>query len=127
MADFTIVFCFFDNVLSFNGNNDPEYEYINCKTITNYNYEDDKINNDLHNLNLHRTDFDFVMLNQTIEHLYDPITCLKNIYKHLNKNAIFYANVPANNKPHSTPEHYYTGITPTGLGVIAELDLKFWK
>ena len=110
----------FNNVLSFNGSNDPEYEYINCNSITNYNYTDDKINNDLHSLKLNKNDFDFVMLNQTLEHLYDPITCLRNIYAHLKDGAIFYANVPVNNIPHSIPEHYYTGITPVGLGAIVE-------
>jgi SAM-dependent methyltransferase len=112
---------FFNNVLSFNGSTDPEYEYIKFNNRINYDYDKDKINNDLHNLNLNKKDFDFVMLNQTIEHLYDPIRCLQNVYKHLNKGAIFYANVPVNNIPHSTPEHYYTGITPTGLGVMTEI------
>jgi len=111
----------YENVLSFNGSNDPEYEYLDYKNIHNYNYDDDKTNNDLHNLNLSKKDFDFVMLNQTLEHLYDPISCIKNIYDHLEEGAIFYANVPVNGIPHSTPEHYYTGITPTGLGVMVEL------
>jgi SAM-dependent methyltransferase len=111
----------FNNVLSFNGSNDPEYEYIKYNNITNYNYESDIINYDLHTLNLKKKDFDFVMINQTIEHLYDPILCLENIYDHLNKDGIFYANVPTNNIPHSTPEHYYTGITPSGLGVMTKL------
>ena len=35
--------------------------------------------------------------------------------------GIFYANAPVNNIPHSAPEHYYTGITPVGLGVMAKL------
>jgi len=112
---------FFKNVLSFNGSSDPEYEYMNYENITNYNYSEDIINNDLHTLNLDKKDFDFLMINQTIEHLYNPILCLKNIYNHLCDGGIFYANVPANNIPHSTPEHYYTGITPSGLGVMTKL------
>jgi SAM-dependent methyltransferase len=110
----------FDDVLSFNGSSDPEYEYLKYNKISNYNYEDNKINNDLHNLNLDKKDFDFAMINQTIEHLYDPLRVIENIYSHLKKDGIFYANVPSNNIPHSTPEHYYTGITPVGLGVIVK-------
>ena len=111
----------FDKVLSFNGQVDPEYQYLKFKSSKNYEYEDDKVNNDLHNLNLDETDFDFVMLNQTFEHLYDPVSVAKSIYAHLRDGGVFYCNVPANNKPHSTPYHYYTGITPVGLGVILRL------
>lgn len=110
----------FEEVLSFNGSSDPEYEYLKYENLINVNYEDDIINNDLHTLNLNRK-FDFIMLNQTIEHLYNPILVIKNIYEHLNDDGIFYANVPSNNIPHSEPIHYYTGITPIGLGVMVKL------
>ena len=111
----------FNSVLSFNGNKDPEYEYLKYKNRYNYSYKDDVDKYDLHNLQLDRSDFDFVMLNQTLEHLYDPISALKNIYKHLSDGAIFYANVPCNSIPHTTPFHYYTGITPSGLGALIKL------
>jgi hypothetical protein len=61
------------------------------------------------------------MVNQTIEHLYDPILALKNIHKHMCVGGVFYANVPANSVPHDTPFHYYTGITPVGLGAMVTL------
>lgn len=110
----------FDEVLSFNNYDDPEYEYLKYKNITNLNYDDNPVKNDLHVFKSDKK-FDFAMINQTIEHLYDPITALKNIHKHLNNNGIFYANVPSNNVPHCDPYHYYTGITPTGLGVMVHL------
>ena len=111
----------FENVLSFNGTTDPEYEYINYKNCDNFNYDDDNIKYDLHNLNLNKKDYDFVMINQTIEHLYDPIRVLKNIYDHMCIGGIFYTNVPVNNIPHSTPYHFYTGVTPVGLGMMVKL------
>lgn len=111
----------FDKILSFNGQEDPEYQYISFKDSVNINYTDDIVNNDLHRLNLSETDFDFVMLNQTFEHLYDPISVAKSLYTHLKDGGIFYCNVPSNNRPHSTPYHYYTGFTPVGLGVIMKL------
>jgi SAM-dependent methyltransferase len=111
----------FDNVLSFNGTEDPEYEYIKYNNCYNYNYNDNKTKYDLHSLELDRNDFDFVMFNQTIEHLYNPILAIQNVYKHMKIGGMFYANVPSNNIPHSTPFHYYTGVTPTGLGVMVKL------
>ena len=111
----------FDKALCINGSDDPEYEYVNCKEKVSVHYETDPINNDLHRLNLRDRDFDFAMINQTIEHLYDPIACLQNLYDHLKKGGILYTNLPANNIPHSEPIHYYTGVTPVGLGAMLKL------
>ena len=108
----------FKKVLSFNGQTDPEYEYLKYDYMYNCYYEDNSEKYDLHNLQLDQNDFDFVMLNQTIEHLYNPFLCIDNLYKYLKTGGYLYANVPSNNIPHSTPEHYYTGITPVGLGVM---------
>jgi SAM-dependent methyltransferase len=97
---------------------DPEWHYIPSNQIIKIDYEKDPKNYDLHTLNLPDKDFDFVMVNQTLEHLYDPIGCLENLYKHMRVGGILYLNAPADSILHSTPYHYYTGFTPTGLGVI---------
>jgi len=110
----------FEKALGLNGENDPEFEFVSCRETTIVRYEDDIINHDLHNLNLPCKDYDFVMINQTLEHVYNPILCLQNAYSHMRKGGILYANVPANNIPHSTPHHFYTGITATGLGAMAK-------
>lgn len=107
----------FNRVLSFNGMSDPEYEFLVFKDFVNYDYPEQ----DLHVLDLPDRDYDFVMLNQTIEHLYNPILALKNIYRYLKIGGIFYANVPVNNIPHDTPLHFYTGVTATGLGAMVKL------
>jgi len=107
----------FDKVVSFNGATDPEYEYLVYNSCTNYDYPE----YDLHNLALPENNYDFAMVNQTIEHLYCPVLALKNIYKHLSSGAMIYANVPVNNIPHGTPLHFYTGITTMGLGVMMAL------
>jgi SAM-dependent methyltransferase len=123
---------FFENVLSFNGDSDPEYEFLKYKNLTNYNYTDDTLKYDLHNLELEKKDFDFFMSNQTLEHLYDPCKVVRNIYDHMKPGGIVYMNLPTNNMPHSTPFHYYTGFTPVGLGCIFKqagfkiLDIGFW-
>lgn len=110
----------FDKVLSFNGDSDPEYEFIKYKQMVNYNYEENPDKYDLHNIDLEHKDFDFFMTNQTLEHLYNPFLAVENIYKHLREGGLFYTNVPSNNIPHSTPEHYYTGFTPVGLGALVK-------
>jgi hypothetical protein len=99
---------------------DPEWHYINAQQIVQTNYEQDPHNHDLHVLNIPDVDFDFVMANQTFEHVYDPLLCLRNIYKHMRNGGILYFNVPANNIPHSTPFHYYTGYTPVGIGALVK-------
>lgn len=123
---------FFDNVLSINGIDDPEYQFINYKNITNYNYLDDTEKYDLHTLDLEEKNFDFFMCNQTLEHVYDPCLVLRNINKHLKKNGILYCNVPSFNMAHDTPHHHYIGFTPVGLGCIVQqagfeiIDIGFW-
>lgn len=122
----------FENVLSFNGINDPEYEFIRFSNIKNYNYLDDTEKYDLHKLELDENNFDFFMCNQTLEHVYDPCLVLRNIHKYLKKDGILYCNVPCINMAHDTPHHHYAGFTPTGLGCVVSqagfeiLDIGFW-
>jgi SAM-dependent methyltransferase len=122
----------FNDVLSMNGDSDPEYEYLNYKNTHSYYYLDDIVNYDMHNLNLGKKDFDFFMCNQTIEHLYDPCLALRNVYDHLKPGGILYINVPSFSMAHDTPHHHYTGLTPTGLGCVVRqagfeiLDIGFW-
>jgi len=108
-------------MLTFNASNDPELEYLKCDEIFNFNYEEDRVNHDLHNLNILKRDYDFVMLNQTLEHLYDPLSCLKGIYDHIGSKAYFYCNVPTVNIIHSYPYNYISGYTPVGLGCLLHM------
>ncbi len=99
---------------------DPEWNYLPYKKIVQIEYADNPEKYDLHTLNLSQKDFDFVIVNQTLEHVYDPIRCLENIYNHMAPGGFLYLNVPANGIPHATPWHYYTGYTPVGLGAIVK-------
>lgn len=113
----------FNDVLSFNAivpDDDPEFEYLSYVNRTNYNYDENEAY-DIHTIDLDKKDFDFVMLNQTIEHLCNPLMALKNVYSHMCSGGMFYANVPANSIPHSTPFHFYMGITPVGLGALVKM------
>jgi SAM-dependent methyltransferase len=101
--------------LSINSGKDPEWEFISTEYIKHINYLDDLENHDLHQLNLDDYDFDFIMLGNVLDHVYNPVLCIQNLYKHLKPGGIIYTSVTVNSIPHETPHHYYTGITPTGL------------
>lgn len=109
-----------NNGLAINGL-DPEWNYLSPKQILQINYTDDPEKYDLIKMNLPQKDFDFVIVNQTFEHVCDPIRCLENIYRHMKDGGLLYFNVPASSIPHSTPFHYYTGFTPVGVGAITKL------
>ena len=106
------------NLLTFTTDDDPELEYLSYENHYNFNYGDDIPNYDLHTLKIPQHNYDFVMLNQTLEHLYNPFLCLDNVFSCLSPGAFAYVNVPTINIPHSTPYHFYTGYTPTGLGCV---------
>jgi SAM-dependent methyltransferase len=110
-----------NDLLIFNGENDPELEYLEgrIKNIHHGLYEQDTFNYDLHRFNLPKKDYDFICLHQTLEHVYNPYQCLVNIKKHLTPDGYVYINVPACNIPHSDPFHYYTGYTSMGLTALA--------
>lgn len=110
-----------NKLLIFDGEKDPELEYLNYNQILNINYKNKPEKYDLHNLQLNHTNFDFVCLHQTLEHVYDPFLCLKNIKNYMNTNGYLYINVPSCNAPHSEPLHFYTGYTLMGLLVICKL------
>lgn len=106
---------------------DPELRYLNYKNQTNAEYP----NHDLHTLNLENKNYDFVLVNQTIEHLHTPILALLKIKEHLKDNGFIYITVPTINIPHMTPIHF-NGYTPNGLCALVEssgfevLECGYW-
>lgn len=112
-----------NKLLVFDGENDPEVEYLNnrYKQILDIKFTNNSQKYDLHNLQINHRDFDFVLLNQTLEHIYDPFLCLTNIKKYMSKDGLLYINVPICNVPHSDPLHFYTGYTLMGLLSICKL------
>ena len=102
-------------------NDDYELPYITYLDKHYSNYVIDK-KNDLHILNADEVgnDFDFVLFNHTLEHLYNPLVCLKNLYSILKPGGFLYTAVPTLSIPHDTPIHFY-GFTPMGLAVMCKL------
>ena len=81
-------------------------------------FDDDPINHDVQELNLPEKDYDFVILNQTFEHLVDISGAVKSVKDHLVTGGCFYANWPIINIRHMEPLHFFTGITQTYINYL---------
>lgn len=101
----------FESVLS-TCRGDPELYFIKSDRVDFAEY--DGVNYDLHTLDLPKKDYEFFMMNQTLEHLYNPWVALKNVYDHIKPGGYFYTTVPFLNIPHNVPFHFW-GINPLGL------------
>jgi SAM-dependent methyltransferase len=109
---------------------DPELEFVSSKNTTICDYSQDK-KYDLHTLDLDFKEFDFIIFNQTLEHLYNPFIVMKNLYDHLKFGGYLYTTVPTLNIPHMIPFHFW-GITPIGLCMLSKsvgfevLECGYW-
>jgi SAM-dependent methyltransferase len=122
------IFDFKDWIKKYNLNNirnllvtcqgDPEIEYINFENITVCHYDSDS-KYDLHLLDVEFKDHDFIIFNQTLEHLYNPFIAMQNLYDHLKPGGFLYTTVPTINVPHMLPFHFW-GITPISLCMLAK-------
>jgi SAM-dependent methyltransferase len=93
---------------------DPEFKFFKENQIIElkYPYYDlHKYYDDYENM------FDLFIFCQTLEHLYNPLLALKNIYKYVKSGGYVFTNLPTLNIPHLTPFHY-GGFTPMGLAVL---------
>ncbi len=94
------------------------WNIFHLRPHSNFNYADDPTRFDLHQLEIPEAAYDFAMVNQTLEHVYNPFVSLENIRQYLAPGAYIYANAPTINIAHSTPFHFYTGFTPTGFACL---------
>lgn len=100
--------------LGYTCDSDPELEFITPfkKTLLSYPQYD------LHIISqFFKNEFDFLLFNQTIEHLYNPFECIKQIYEILTPGGYVFTSVPTINIPHMTPIHF-NGYTPMGLAML---------
>lgn len=105
-----------ENILSTDAS-DPELFYFPASNVHVATYHHGS--NDLHSLDLPKKDFDMIIFNQTIEHLYNPFLSMKNLYDHLAPGGFLYTTVPIINIPHMVPFHFW-GVTPTGLCMLSK-------
>lgn len=81
---------------------------------------------DLHYpINLKRAGtYDLVLFAQTLEHLYDPVLCLRNLYDAMAPGAFLYTTVPHLNHLHMEPFFF---SMPTPYGFVLWLDMAGFK
>jgi SAM-dependent methyltransferase len=105
------------NVLMLNGGaaGDPELQALNYRHVDTADYEADPDHYDLHAPAFARADYDFVLLSQTLEHLYDPGQALEQLYAAITPGGYIWASVPTVSQLHQLPQHFTTGFTPIGL------------
>jgi hypothetical protein len=96
---------------------DPELYFVKTDHIDYAEY--DGTNYDLHLLDLPKKDYEFIMMNQTLEHLYNPMYALERLYDHIAPGGYFFTSVPFLNIPHNMPFHYW-GINPLGLVIMCK-------
>ena len=88
---------------------------------------------DLHHMDLPLpgAGYDAVVFAQTLEHLYDPLLALVNVYRHLRPGGIVATSVPTHNFPHMAPFHF-SHFTPVGLALLLRaagfdvLEIGYW-
>lgn len=118
-----------DNLLS-TCHTDPELKYIDSKNTFFCDYSENK-KYDLHTLNLKFKEYDLIIFNQTLEHLYNPFIAMESLYNHLKVGGYLYTTVPTLNIPHMIPFHFW-GITPIGLCMLSKsvgfniLECGYW-
>lgn len=99
--------------------NDYELNYINFSKYHIFEYDPNDNTGDLHKITNLDKDFDFFLFSQTLEHLYNPLLCVKNIFDHIAPGGYVFTSVPTINIPHMTPFHF-SGIYPMGLSLLFE-------
>jgi SAM-dependent methyltransferase len=109
-----------DQMLMLNGGQDadPELRYLPHRDISYADYETDPERHDLHQLQVDRDDFDFVLMSQTLEHLYNPLLALGNLASVTCAGGYLWTSVPTVSRQHQLPTHFQTGFTPIGLACL---------
>lgn len=112
-----------NKLLTFGGINDIEVNLLPHKEWVDSDFWVDK-RNDVEDLSLSPLDknFDFIIINQTFEHLTSIESAISNIRDRLVSGGYVYANFPVLNIPHGHPFCFFTGIA---VQYIIYLCLKY--
>ena len=111
---------------------DPEVAFLKPKKIFPFVYNG--VDGDLHDMStVPNSTFDFALVSQTFEHLYDPHLAACNLFSKLKPGGLLFVSAPALNKQHMTPVHFFH-YTPMGLAItfaragfeIGEHIVSFW-
>jgi SAM-dependent methyltransferase len=109
-----------ERVLMLNGgaDGDPELAHLEHRHVDRADYEEDPARFDLHSPRFERSDYDFAILSQTLEHLYNPALAVAELFGALAPGGYVWASVPTVSQEHSLPHHFITGFTPIGVACL---------
>lgn len=109
-----------ERVLMLNGgaDGDPELACLEHRHVDRADYEEDPARFDLHDPRFDRSDYDFALLSQTLEHVYDPGLAIAQLVAALAPGGYVWASVPTVSQLHSIPHHFSTGFTPIGFACL---------
>ena len=103
---------------------DPEMNYIQPNTVVEFRHDGPskgEMDGDLHLIDIASSipaaDFDLILFAQTLEHLWDPLKVLKNLFGKLRPGGYIFTSVPTLNIQHMTPYHFQH-FTPMGLAML---------
>lgn len=92
---------------------DPEIGFLKYKKMDYLPYPE----YDLHKALPEKNKYDFFVFNQTLEHLYNPLLAVSNIYDAIKPGGYVFTSVPVVTIPHMVPFHFGT-FTPMGLCMV---------
>lgn len=104
-------------------NEDPENEYVKATAgLQMYVYQGKPPYGDLHFPVMESTPggYDLVLFGQTLEHLYDPVLCLHNLFNAMAPGGYLFTSAPHLNHLHMHPI-FFSMPTPWGLPLWADM------
>lgn len=104
------------SVLGYTSTIDPELDYLNYQTKICLPYPE----YDLHKPLPDKNKYDLFVFNQTLEHLYNPLLAVSNVYAAIKPGGYVFTSVPVITIPHGShnvPVHF-AGFTPLGLCML---------
>jgi SAM-dependent methyltransferase len=107
-------------VLMLNGGpaGDPELAHLPHDETDVGDYEQDPDRYDMHALRPPRSDYDFVLFSQTLEHLWDPRRAMQRVFSVTAPGGWIWTSVPTVTFQHDLPYNFITGLTPIGLASL---------
>jgi len=115
------------HLLTTSESKDPELYYLRPQKTSHYPFKPNLVDGKYFQGDLHyipptlnpANDFDLVVVSQTMEHLYDPMLALTNVFNVMVDGGYIFASCPSHNIPHMTPSHFFH-YQPMGLAIILQ-------
>ena len=107
-------------------NNEPELFFLNPKEVVvtslenGYDLTDDWTDEGFKNKKS-LMDFDFVMCNQVLEHVPDPVRSFHNILSMVKSGGYIWISIPVINRIHDEPNFYSSGYHPRFLRYLGDI------